>query len=137
MKKKYLLLILVLLFLVTGCGKKVYTCEKNLLDYNGMKIDRKVELTYNNKKIAKEVITVKYKTNSPKEHKKALENQYSSYASEKGINYRFEDTNDGFEFILEINMKTVNKDLKEELELYTEKADKAISSLKADGYICK
>ena len=73
MKKKYLLLILVSLFLVTGCGKKVYTCEKNLLDYNGMKIDRKVELTYNNKKIAKEVITVKYKTNSPKEHKKALE----------------------------------------------------------------
>lgn len=137
MKKKYLLLILISLFLVTGCGKKVYTCEKNLLDYNGRKIDREVQLTYDNKKITKEVITLKYKTNNTQEQKASLENQYSSYASQKGIQYRFEDTSDGFNFILEIDMKKVNKELKEELELYTDKADITISNLKADGYVCK
>ena len=60
MKKKYLLLILVSLFLVTGCGKKVYTCEKTLLDYNGIKIDRQIELSYKHKK---EVILWNLKTN--------------------------------------------------------------------------
>ena len=137
MKKKYVILSLMLMVFLTGCGKKEYICSKNIINSKDKKLDEEILVTINNKKVTKETITFKYQTKNIDGNKKALEAQYNKYQGENGIYYSFVDTENGFDFVIDLDMKKVNKDIINELELYNGKDKEVINNIQGNGYICE
>ena len=129
--------ILLLIVLLTGCGKKVVDCNKTILETDTIIVNRQIILTYNDKKLSNEKIIINYKTNgNTNEIKNTIEEQYSIYQGQNGIDYYFEDVDGGFNFVLDINVKKVDSNIKEELEITKASASGAMVDYKNNGYEC-
>lgn len=129
--------ILLLLVVLTGCGKKVVDCNKTILETDAATVNRRVILTYNDKKLSNEKIIINYKTNGNiNEIKNTIEEQYGEYQNQNGIDYYFEDTEGGFNFVLDINVKKIDSNIKEELEITKASAGGALIDFKNNGYEC-
>ena len=136
MKKVSLVLSFIFILILTGCGKKVYLCQKNIINTTDRKIDNEITITVDNKKVTKETITIKYTTKNTESAKKGIENQYNKYLNENGINYYFEDLTEGFNFVIEVDLKKANKEIVKELELYSGSGKTVINAIQNDGYEC-
>ena len=129
---------MITLFFVVGCHEKNMDCELTIIEKSDLKIIKKVELNYKNDKIKNEKVTISYITDKNVDTmKSSLESQYEKYLNYEGIVYYFNDTEVGFDFIIDANLKKLDKLIISELELIDYKYDKAYQNFRNNGYVCK
>ncbi len=143
MERKYLILILLSLVLISGCDKKkTLTCTKTEKE-TGMNLTTTTTTNFKNDKITSiklelnaklDSTYVKYKDTI----KTSLEQQYSIYKDEKGVTYHTSAKDDTIKFNLIVDNKAISKETRKNLNISNNEGyEKSKKSLENDGYTCK
>ena len=151
MKKiRYILISLVALLLVTGCGSKnansTLTCTKEQED-TGMKISEKHVMTFENDKVS--LVDLKIDFVADDENVKTnwdsiveILNQQFVYDDYEGVEFSKSSTSDSYTWALKVDLNKVSDEALDALDLNdvadsNEKYDDVKKDFEADGYTCK
>lgn len=146
MKKKYLLLVVIALLLVTGCGKdKKLSCSKNL-NTSGLDVVQQVDINFNGSSSIKNM-KMSFLVKLPDEYKPYINSYYSQFKNEyeklygkyenvKVVSEKKSDT----EITVDINFDYKNMTKKEKKTLGfsngSEKYSINKSTLERQGFYC-
>ena len=143
MKRKYFILMILSILLISGCNKKkTLTCTKTEKE-TGMNLTTTTITNFVNDKISSLKLDINAKLDSSYVKykdtiKQSLEKQYSIYKDEKGITYHTNIKDDTITFSLIVDNKAISKDTRKNLNISnSENYEKSKESLENEGYTCK
>ena len=145
MKKSLFLVVpVVMIGLLTGCGKeKVLECDLKETQ-NGMQMSRNLKATFKGNEVKDitmkmdVVLEEKYKSYSDM-FVSSIDSQFTKYKNKKGLTYKTEKSDDGVVVNIYADLDKMSKEDKEELDLVdtTGSYDKTKEELEKEGYTCK
>ncbi len=143
MKRKYILLVFIVLLLV-GCKSQKLSCTKVLTETKEANMDERISLTFKKKKLTNTIYSLNYTfadniDSNVENARNSLEEQYSIYKDSKGVKYSFSNMDQGLHFQLELNKDKLSdeeKDVFSNLVNYKTYQD-AQEELIKEGYQCK
>lgn len=145
MKKSLFLVVpVVMIGLLTGCGKeKVLECDLKETQ-NGMQMSQNLKATFKGNEVKDitmkmdVVLEEKYKSYSDM-FVSSIDSQFTKYKNKKGLTYKTEKSDDGVVVNIYADLDKMSKEDKEELDLVdtTGSYDKTKEELEKEGYTCK
>ena len=131
--------------LTVGCGSKSKTleCTKSE-DQSGVSLKQTVKANFKGNNVEK--MTIDMDAKLPEAYKsykstyiKAFESSFASYKKLKGVTVKVSETSDGVNIKLTADLKKMDDDAKDKLDIVDTKAsyNKSIKELEGEGYKCK
>ncbi len=143
-KSLFLVVSVVMIGLLTGCGKeKVLECDLKETQ-NGMQMSQNLKATFKGNEVKDitmkmdVVLEEKYKSYSDM-FVSSIDSQFTKYKNKKGLTYKTEKSDDGVVVNIYADLDKMSKEDKEELDLVdtTGSYDKTKEELEKEGYTCK
>ena len=142
-KSLFLVVSVVMIGLLTGCGKeKVLECDLKETQ-NGMQMSQNLKATFKGNEVKDitmkmdVVLEEKYKSYSDM-FVSSIDSQFTKYKNKKGLTYKTEKSDDGVVVNIYADLDKMSKEDKEELDLVdtTGSYDKTKEELEKEGYTC-
>ena len=135
----------VALGLTVGCGKKskVLECTKTE-ERSGVSLKQTIKANFKGNDV--ESITIDMDAVLPEAYasyksiyKTAFESEFKKYSDLKGVEVKISDAKDGVNIKLTADLKKMDKDAKDKLDIVDTKASysKSVKEFEAEGYKCK
>jgi len=144
MKNKKNIWMVGILLLVVGCKSTNLSCTKTIIDTEDVKVNEKISLNFEKKKLKQSFFTLDYYYGNNVESnaqltRESLEEQFSNYKDSSGVEYFFTNIEEGIHFELQVNPEKLTEEEKTFLEKQVNYKDynSARETLASDGYQCK